>query len=260
MGAGESISRPGRLVIAIPAYNAARTLEGVFDRIPPEIVARVPRYVVVNDGSTDDTAAVARALRARFPTLELVEHPQNRGYGAAAQTGLGRALELNADVVAWVHGDGQYAPESLPALLAPLDDDRADIVQGSRFRGGGALQGGMPVYKYIANRGLTWMENRVFRLGLAEYHSGYLLYRRAALEAIPFRRFTTRGFVFDQEMLVSARILGLRILDLPIPTRYAGEVSYLRPIPYGIAVLKLMGRYMRGDYHRLVAGYRADRR
>jgi hypothetical protein len=118
----------------------------------------------------------------------------------------------------------------------------------------------MPVYKYIANRGLTWMENRVFGLRLAEYHSGYMLYRRAALERIPFRSFTTRGFVFDQEMLVAARILGLRVADLPIPTRYAGEVSYLRPIPYGVAVLKLMGRYLRGDYHRLVAEERTARR
>jgi hypothetical protein len=97
------------------------------------------------------------------------------------------------------------------------------------------------------------MENRVFGLGLAEYHSGYMLYRRAALEAIPFRSFAPRGFVFDQEMLVTARILGLRVVDLPIPTRYTGERSYLRPIPYGIAVLKLIGRYVRGDYHRLVA-------
>jgi glycosyltransferase involved in cell wall biosynthesis len=250
---------PGRLAIAIPAYNAAETLESVFDRLPPEVIARVPRYIVVNDGSTDATAAVARRLQTRFPTLELVEHAQNRGYGGAAQTGLGRALEAGADVVAWLHGDGQYAPESLPTLLAPLDANRADVVQGSRLRGGGALQGGMPVYKYIANRGLTWMENRVFGLRLAEYHSGYMLYRRAALEAIPFRSFTTRGFVFDQEMLVSARILGLRVLDLPIPTRYAGERSYLRPIPYGIAVLKLMGRYLRGDYHRLVARHPAAR-
>lgn len=250
---GEPPGGPGRLAIAIPAYNAAETLEGVFDRIPPEIVARVPRYIVVNDGSTDRTAAVARGLRARFPTLELVEHAQNRGYGGAAQTGLTRSLEVGADVIAWLHGDGQYAPESLPGLLAPLDADEADIVQGSRFRTGGALRGGMPIYKYVANRGLTWMENRVFGLGLAEYHSGYMLYRRAALLAIPFRSFATRGFIFDQEMLVAARILGLRVRDLPIPTRYAGEQSYLRPIPYGIAVLKLMGRYIRGDYHRLVA-------
>jgi glycosyltransferase involved in cell wall biosynthesis len=242
-----------RLVIAIPAYNAAQTLEGVFARIPAEIDRRTAHYVVVDDGSTDGTAAVARRLRARFPTLDLVEHGQNRGYGGAAQTGLGRALELGGELVAWLHGDGQYAPESLPALLAPLEAGRADIVQGSRFRGGGARQGGMPLYKLVANRALTWMENRVFGLGLAEYHSGYMLYRREALEAIPFRSFTARGFVFDQEMLVAARILGLRVVDLPIPTRYAGEVSHLRPIPYGLAVLGLMGRYLRGDYHRLVA-------
>ena len=254
MGAGEPAPGARRLAIAIPAYNAAETLEGVFDRIPPEIVARTAHYVVVDDGSTDATAAVARRLRARFPTLDLIEHPQNRGYGGAAQSGLERALELGADLVVWLHGDGQYAPESIPALLAPLDAGQADIVQGSRFRGGGALRGGMPFYKYVANRGLTWMENRIFGLGLAEYHSGYMLYRRAALEAIPFQSFTTRGFVFDQEMLVAARILGLRVVDLPIPTRYAGERSYLRPLPYGLAVLKLMGRYLRGDYHRLVAG------
>src|SRR5262249_27035945 len=100
MGAGEPPGTPGRLAIAIPAYNAAETLEGVFARIPPEIVARVPHYIVVNDGSTDATGAVARRLRTRFPTLELIEHPQNRGYGGAAQTGLGRAVELGADVVA----------------------------------------------------------------------------------------------------------------------------------------------------------------
>lgn len=252
MGAGEPAQGTRRLAIAIPAYNAAETLEGVFDRIPPEVVARTAHYVVVDDGSTDATAAVARRLRARFPALDLVEHPQNRGYGGAAQSGLSRALALGADPVVWLHGDGQYAPESIPALLAPLEAGRADIVQGSRFRGGGALQGGMPFYKYVANRGLTWMENRVFGLGLAEYHSGYMLYSRAALEAIPFQSFTPRGFVFDQEMLVAARILGLRVVDLPIPTRYAGERSYLRPIPYGLAVLRLMGRYLRGDYHRLV--------
>jgi glycosyltransferase involved in cell wall biosynthesis len=248
-----SESARGRLVISIPAYNAAATLTSVFDRIPPAIAARTAAYVVVDDGSTDDTAAVARQLGARFPTLDLVRHPQNRGYGGAAQTGLARALALGADLVAWLHGDGQYAPESLPELLAPLERDQADVVQGSRFRGGGALQGGMPLYKYLANRGLTWMENRVFGLRLAEYHSGYMLYRRAALEAIPFHRFTTRGFVFDQEMLVAARILGLRVVDVPIPTRYAGERSYLRPVPYGLAVLRLMGRYLRGDYHRMVA-------
>jgi glycosyltransferase involved in cell wall biosynthesis len=252
MGAGDPAPGARRLAIAIPAYNAAETLESVFDRIPPEIVARAPHYVVVDDGSTDATATVARRLRTRFPTLDLIAHAENRGYGSAAQSGLGRALELGADLVVWLHGDGQYAPESIPALLAPLDAGLADIVQGSRFRGGGALQGGMPFYKYVANRGLTWMENRVFGLGLAEYHSGYMLYCREALETIPFRSFTTRGFVFDQEMLVAARILGLRVVDLPIPTRYAGERSYLRPIPYGLAVLKLMARYLRGDYHRLV--------
>lgn len=242
-----------KLIIAIPAYNASLTLESVFRRVPREIAERTAHYVVVNDGSTDATADVARRLRRCFSNLELIEHPENRGYGATAKTGLGRSLELGADVVVWLHGDGQYAPECIPELLVPLEANQADIVQGSRLKSGGALQGGMPFYKFVANKLLTSMENYVFGLRLAEYHSGYMLYRRKALQMIPFRDFIDRAFVFDQEMIVSARILGLRVVDLPIPTRYAEETSHLRPIPYGIDVLKLMGRYMRGDYHRLVS-------
>lgn len=240
------------LVIAIPAYNAALTLDSVFDRIPREICERTAHYVVVNDGSTDATSDVARRLQGRFPNLEMIEHPANRGYGGAAKTGLARSVELGAGYIIWLHADGQYAPESIPKLVAPLERNEADIVQGSRMKEGGALRGGMPLYKFIANRALTWLENRVFGLQLAEYHSGYMLYRREALEAIPFQHFTTRSFVFDQEMIVTAKILGLRVIDLPVPTRYASEKSHLKPIPYGIDVLKLIGRYMRGDYHRLI--------
>jgi glycosyltransferase involved in cell wall biosynthesis len=240
------------LVIVIPAYNAALTLEGVFDRIPRKIAERTAHVVVVNDGSTDATSDVARRLQARFPNLALIEHPVNRGYGSAAKTGLARSLELGAGLIVWLHADGQYAPESIPELLAPLERNEADIVQGSRMKGGGALRGGMPLYKFVANKALTWLENRIFGSQLAEYHSGYLLYRREALEAIPFQQFTGRSFIFDQEMIVGAQILGLRVIDLPIPTRYTGEKSHLKPIPYGIDVLKLLGRYLRGDYHRLV--------
>ncbi len=245
-----------KLIIAIPAYNASLTLDSVFGRVPREIAQRTAHYVVINDGSTDATVDTVCRLQGRFPNIELVQHPENRGYGAAAKTGLSRALELGADFVVWLHGDGQYAPESIPKLLVPLETNQADIVQGSRLKGGGALQGGMPFYKFIANKLLTSMENYVFNLRLAEYHSGYMLYRRKALQMIPFKDFTDRAFVFDQEMIVSASILGLCVIDVPIPTRYAGEKSHLRPIPYGIDVLKLMGRYMRGDYHRLVSrGY-----
>ncbi len=240
------------LVIAIPAYNAALTLENVFDRIPPKIIEQIAHYVVVNDGSTDATSDVARRLRRRFPNLILIEHPTNRGYGDTAKTGLTKSLELGADLIVWLHADGQYAPESIPELLTPLEKRDADIVQGSRLKGGGALQGGMPLYKFVANKALTWLENRVFGLQLAEYHSGYMLYRREALTAIPFHHFSGRSFVFDQEMIVVAQILRLRVVDVSIPTRYADEKSHLKPIPYGIDVLTLMGRYLRGDYHRLV--------
>ena len=251
--------RDPKLVIAIPAYNAALTVEGVFDRIPEEIVRRTSHFIVVDDGSTDGTAEVARRLQARFPNLELLQHPANLGYGGAAKTGLSRSVGLGGDLVVWLHADGQYAPEAIPRLLMPLENNRADIVQGSRFKGGHPLHGGMPLYKYVANRVLSMLQNLVFGLRLAEYHSGYMLYRREALQAIPFHAFASRAFTFDQEMIVVSKILGLRIMDLPIPTRYADEKSHLKPIPYGIDVLRLMGRYLRGDYHRLITDARSAR-
>ena len=254
MAAGGPAPGPRRLAIAIPAYNAAETLAGVFDRIPSEIVARTAHYVVVDDGSTDATAAVARRLRARFPTLDLVEHPQNRGYGGAAQkSGFSRALALGADLVVWLHGDGQYAPESIPELLAPLDAGRADIVQGSRFRAGGALHGGMPVYKYVANRGLTWMENRVFGLGLAEYPQ--------RLHAVRPRGARARSVPELHDARVRLRPGDARGGPHPgPPRRRPADPHALRGravVPPGRSrtaspCSKLMGRYLRGDYHRLV--------
>ncbi len=155
-------------VIAIPAYNAALTLESVFDRIPQRIADRTAHYVVVNDGSTDPTSDVARRLQERFPTLELLERPVNRGCGEAAKTGLAKSVELGAGLIVWLHADGQYAPESMPELLTPLENNEAAIVQGSRMKCGGALRDGMPLYKFVANKALTFLENRLFDLRLAE--------------------------------------------------------------------------------------------
>jgi len=205
---------------------------------------------VVNDGSTDGTAAVLERLRERFPTLVALNHPVNRGYGAAQKTLLGYALEHGADVGIVLHSDGQYSPELIPELLRPFDEDTADLVQGSRMLGGGALKGRMPLYKFAANKALTALENWAFGLKLAEYHSGYMLYSRKTMEAIRFQKLSD-SFDFDLEMIVMAHIGKLRIAEIAIPTIYAGEVSHLNPIGYGMRVLGIVANFKRGKYHGL---------
>lgn len=246
---------PDSLLIAIPAYNAALTLERLVARLPRDSDATATRYAyaAVDDGSSDDTARVLERLRSELPPLVILRHPKNRGYGGAVKTLLAHALETGVDIAAIVHADGQYAPEKLPELSAPLRRGEADLVQGSRMLGGGALAGGMPFYKYAANRLLTAVENRAFGMRLAEFHSGYMLYSRRALETIPFARLSD-SFDFDLEMLVCARILGLRIAEVAIPTRYADEVSHLKPVSYGLDVLAVVRRYRRGYYGALVGG------
>ena len=238
--------------ILMPAYNAASTIEKVFARIPTAARDRIQRYVVVNDGSTDDTEAALARLRTQFPSLVTLTHAVNRGYGAAEKTLLAYALEQGADVGIVLHSDGQYSPELIPDLLRPFDDDSADLVQGSRMLDGSALRGRMPVYKFVANKVLTSIENWAFGLNLAEYHSGYMLYSRKTMATIPFGKLSD-SFDFDLEMIVMAHIGKLRIAEIAIPTIYAGEVSHLRPVQYGLRVLGIVGNYKRGKYHRLQA-------
>ena len=236
----------------MPAYNAGKTIEKVFARIPKETLGRIRRYVVVDDGSTDDTGKALTRIAADFPNLVILSHNRNLGYGAAEKTLLKHAASQNAGAALLLHSDGQYSPESMPELLAPLDRNEADLIQGSRMmERGGALRGGMPYYKYVANRCLTAIENRGFGMKMAEYHSGYMLYSREILLAVPFEKFSN-SFDFDLEMIVAARILGLRIRQIPIPTIYGGEVSYLNPFRYGMDVLKVVMRYRKGYYHDLL--------
>jgi glycosyltransferase involved in cell wall biosynthesis len=239
-----------RVIVLIPAYNAAATLEKVFARIPPAAQKRISKYVAVNDGSQDATAEVLSRLSARYPALIPLTHPVNRGYGGAMKTLLARAREEKADVAIVLHADGQYSPESIPELLRPFDEDTADLVQGSRMLGGGALRGGMPLYKFVANKSLTAIENWAFGLKLAEYHSGYMVYAGKVLEQIPFEKLS-ESFDFDLEMIVMARVMGLRIGEIAIPTIYAEEVSHLKPVQYGLRVLSVVWRYKRGEYGRL---------
>ena len=234
--------------ILMPAYNAGATIEKVFARVPAEARERIGRYVVVDDGSTDGTAAALVRLQAEYSNLALLWHSGNRGYGEAVKTLLRYALAQGAGVGIVLHSDGQYSPEKIPDLLEPFDRDTADLVQGSRMLSGGALRGGMPFYKYVANKALTAVENRAFGMKLAEYHSGYMAYSRKAMETIPFEKLS-HSFDFDLEMIVLAKVKGLRIAEIAIPTIYAGEKSHLNPIKYGFDVLSIVRAYRRGKYH-----------
>jgi glycosyltransferase involved in cell wall biosynthesis len=239
-----------RIFIVMPAYNAGATIGKVFTQIPERVRDRIERFVVVNDGSTDDTGQVLDRLHARFPNLVILQHEKNRGYGAAEKTLLNYALEEKAEVSVLLHSDGQYSPEKIPELLNPLDENRADMVQGSRMLNGGALKGGMPLYKFIANKGLTALENWAFGLKLAEYHSGYMVYSQKCLTEIPFNKLSD-SFDFDLEMIVMAKIKGLRLSEIAIPTIYADEISHLKPIQYGLNVLSVIFAYKSGKYDRL---------
>jgi len=236
--------------VLMPAYNAGATVEKVFARVPPDARARIRRYVVVNDGSKDDTAAVLSRLETEFPNLTALTHPVNRGYGEAIKTLFRYALREGAGAAIVLHADGQYSPEKMMELLAPLDRDTADMVQGSRMLGGGAVRGGMPLYKFAANKTLTAIENWAFRMKLAEYHSGYMLYSRKALEMLPFEKLSG-SFDFDLEMIVLGKVKGLRIAEVAIPTIYAGEKSHLNPIRYGFDVLSVVWDFKRGKYHAM---------
>ena len=236
--------------VLIPAYNAGATIEKVFARIPVEAAARIRRYVVVDDGSTDDTAAALARLQGAYANLVALAHPVNRGYGQAIKTLLRYALAECAGAAIVLHSDGQYSPEKIVELLGPPDRGAADLVQGSRMLGGGALHGRMPLYKFVANKALTAIENWALGMRLAEYHSGYMLYSRKALETLPFEKLSD-SFDIDLEMIVLARVKNLRIAEVAIPTIYAGEKSHLNPIRYGFEVLSVVWDYKRGKYHAL---------
>lgn len=233
--------------IFIPAYNAEKTLASVFERIPEDFWPSVARVFVINDGSADDTDGVARRLAARFPKTEVVTQPENRGYGAAVRKGLKLSLGTQADYVVCLHADGQYPPEKLPEFVPFMADHGVDVLQGSRHKEGTARSGGMPLYKVVAGRILTWLENRTFGLEMTDYHSGFMLYSRRAVEQIPFDELSTY-FDFDLEVIASARARGLAVAELGIPTRYGDEESHLNPIWYGLRCLRVMVRYRLGRY------------
>lgn len=237
-----------KIVIVTPAYNAEKTIESVFKRIPKDFYNQIFKIIVVNDGSKDNTTKVIEILGKKYDKILLLTHQVNKGYGAAQKTGFNKSVEFKADVVVLLHSDGQYAPELLPKMVKPIVEGKADVVMGSRFLGGGALKGGMPLYKYIGNRILTKIENIAYRMNISEFHTGYMLYSKKALNTIKFNRLS-ETFHFDGEMVMMAGKKGLRIFEIGIPTRYAEEASHLKPIKYGLDVLKIIIKEKMGKYN-----------
>ncbi len=222
-----------RVVVVMPAYNASRTLERTHD----EVLAHgfVDRVIVVDDASRDDTAARARSL----PRTTVHVHAVNRGYGANQKTCYALALEEGADVVVMVHPDYQYTPRLLPALVAPIVWDVHDCMLGSRILGGHALSGGMPYYKYVANRALTLAENILLGAKLSEYHTGYRAFSRKVLLALPLAD-NSDDFVFDNQTIAEILWRGFRIGEVSCPTKYFAEASSInfgRSVRYGLGCM-----------------------
>lgn len=235
-----------KVIVIMPAYNASKIIETVFQRVPKEAFDRISEFIVVNDGSKDNTQEVVGKLTEKYRKIKLINHEKNMGYGSAQKTGFKHALLDGADIVVLLHSDGQYAPEVILDMIKPIDEGRADVVGGSRLLGGKALEGGMPLHKFLGNIFLTSLQNLVFRANIHSYHSGYKVYNRRALEKISFEKYSNE-FYFDSEMLIGAIRNKLKIVDVPIPTRYDKDnVSYLNSFRYGIDVLNLIFRYLTG--------------
>jgi glycosyltransferase involved in cell wall biosynthesis len=220
-----------RVAVVLPAYNAARTLCRTVAEIPRDIVDDV---ILIDDCSRDDTIAVARELG-----LHVVCHPANRGYGGNQKSCYEAALTRGADIVVMLHPDYQYSPRLVRAMAAMIASGHYDAVFASRILGQGALAGGMPLYKYVANRLLTAFQNLVMGQKLSEYHTGYRAWSRSVLEALPLRT-CSDDFVFDNQMVAQTAWFGFRIGEISCPTRYFAEASsidFRRSCTYGLGVL-----------------------
>ena len=220
-----------RIVVVMPAYHAGRTLEATWRDLPHDIVDQV---VVVDDASDDDTVAVARSLG-----LDVILHPHNMGYGANQKTCYREAIARSADIVVMVHPDYQYDPRLVTAMAGMVASGIYDMVLGSRILGSGALRGGMPLWKYLANRLLTLFENVMLGAHLSEYHTGYRAYSRSLLDALPWQR-NSDDFVFDNQILAQAIVGRYRIGEVSVPTRYFAEASsigFRRSVRYGFGVV-----------------------
>ena len=221
-----------KIVVVMPAYNAEKTLEKTYSEIPFEVVDDV---ILVDDASRDRTAEIARKLGVRT-----IVHEKNLGYGGNQKSCYRDALSLGADIVIMVHPDYQYTPKLIPAMASMIAYGEFDAVLASRILGTGAREGGMPLYKYIANRLLTLSENLMLSYKLSEYHTGFRAFSREILERLPLQN-NSNDFVFDNQMLAQIVWFGYRIGELTCPTRYfedASSINFRRSVAYGLGVLK----------------------
>ena len=226
-----------KVVVVFPAYNAETTLRRTIDALPPGVVDEL---ILVDDASRDNTAALARSLGVRT-----LVHRKNLGYGGNQKTCYTAALEQGADIAVMLHPDYQYDPRLVPAMASLIASDLYDVVLGSRIIGNGALRGGMPRYKYIANRLLTMVENFLLGEKLSEYHTGYRAFSRTVLETLPLEA-NSNDFVFDNEMLAQIFYFGFRVGEVSCPTRYEPEsssINFRRSCKYGLGVLWTAAQY-----------------
>jgi glycosyltransferase involved in cell wall biosynthesis len=232
-------TRREKVVIVMPAYNAARTIEETFRAIPEGYYDEI---VVVDDHSGDDTVERARALN-----LKAIRHPHNVGYGGNQKTCYMEALRDGAAIVVMLHPDGQYDPAIIPEMIRPIREGRADMVLGSRMMvKGAAKRGGMPLWKRIANRFLTTTENLAMGRAFTECHTGYRAYSRRFLETVPFLR-NSNGFVFDTEVIFQAVHFGLPVVEVPVASRYfddASSVGFRQGVVYGLGTLWTAARFL----------------
>jgi glycosyltransferase involved in cell wall biosynthesis len=220
-----------KVVVVLPAYNAGKTLERTVAEIDRSIVDEI---VLVDDNSPDNTMQVAANLG-----LRTIKHEKNLGYGGNQKTCYATALGLGADIVVMVHPDYQYTPKLIPAMAGILASDQFDIALGSRILGGGALKGGMPLYKYVSNRFLTLAENLMTGMKLSEYHTGYRAFTSKVLKTLPLHE-NDNDFIFDNQMLVQAHFAGFRIAEITCPTKYfddASSINFRRSVRYGLLCL-----------------------
>jgi len=234
-----------RIGILIVAYNAESTLQKVLQRIPPDVYAKIEEIFIFDDASHDRTYQTGRALMQEpyGDKLKVFSNPVNLMYGGNQRKGYQYAIQRGLDIVVLLHGDGQYAPEVMQELLTPLETGQADMVMGSRMMiPGAALRGNMPLYKYVGNKVLTWMENRLAGLRLTEFHSGYRAYSVSALKQLPLDTMTW-NWHFDTQIILEFLRKGFRIREVPIPTYYGDEICHVNGIPYAWNCIRETLRY-----------------
>ncbi len=232
-----------KITVVMPAYNAEKTLIKTYEEIDKNIVDEI---ILTDDASKDNTVELARKLN-----LKTIVHENNKGYGGNQKTCYEIALRGNPDIIIMLHPDYQYSPKLIPAMAYLIAVDEYDVVFASRILGRGALKGGMPLYKYIANRVLTFIENIFLGQKLTEYHTGYRAYKSEVLKNIPFLK-NSNDFVFDNEVIAQITYFGYRIAEISCPTKYfpeASSINFKRSVKYGFGVLATMIKYVLHKYH-----------